>query len=41
MQDACHPYTTDRSTGCFGISGTHSGDQSISPGFMVVVVVHA
>jgi|SRR6267154_3399571 len=41
MQDACHPDTTDRSMGCFGISGTHSDDQSGPPGFMMVVVVHA
>lgn len=38
MEDACHPDTIDRSTGCFGISGTLSDDQSWSPGFMVVVV---
>jgi hypothetical protein len=36
MQNACHPDTTDRSMGYFGISGTHSHDQSRSPGFMVV-----
>jgi len=41
MQGACHPDTTDRSTGYFGTSGTHSDDQSKSPGFMVVVVEHA
>jgi hypothetical protein len=27
MQDACYPVTTYHSTGCFGISGTHSDDQ--------------
>jgi hypothetical protein len=41
MQDACHPDTINRSEGYFGIPGTHSDDQSRSPGFMVVVVKHA
>jgi len=40
MQNAWHPDNTDRPTGCRGISGTHSDDQSRSPGFMVVIVVH-
>jgi hypothetical protein len=36
MLNACHPETTDRSTGCIGLSGTRSDDQSRwgSPGFM-------
>lgn len=39
MRDACDRDTNDRSMGCFGVSRTHSDDQSISLGFMVVVVV--
>ena len=32
MQDAFHPDTTDHSKGCLGAPGSHSDDQSISPG---------